>query len=235
MPEPGSPGELELGTDRSASAGTPPLPPPAGPRSLRDEVMVSIGGTRGLFDSSLPVLVFVLVDSLVTAVTDKSTGLSWALVAAVASGVGVLVLRLVRRETPRQALSGFLPLALAAYLAHRSGSARDFYLPYILWQVGYALVLLVSVVVRQPLVGHVYSAVEGADGSWRTDRRARRAFALATLGWVVVFALRAGVQGALYAADHTGWLAAARLVMGWPLTIAAAAATVAWVKRLRRA
>jgi hypothetical protein len=58
-------------------------------------------------------------------------------------------------------------------------------------------------------------------------------FALATAGWALVFAARAVVQGVLYAMDRPGLLAAAKLLMGWPLTIAAVALTVAYVKRAR--
>ena len=49
----------------------------------------------------------------------------------------------------------------------------------------------------------------------------------------LVFATRAAVQGTLYVLDRPGLLAAARLLMGWPLTIAAVALTVAGVKRAR--
>ena len=65
-------------------------------------------------------------------------------------------------------------------------------------------------------------------------RDRRRAFAVASVGWALVFGARAAVQGTLYAMDRPGLLAAARLLMGWPLTILAVAATVAWVKRARR-
>ena len=44
---------------------------------------------------------------------------------------------------------------------------------------------------------------------------------------------RAGVVAELDVADRPGLLAAARLLMGWPLTIAAVALTVAYVKRAR--
>jgi hypothetical protein len=54
------------------------------------------------------------------------------------------------------------------------------------------------------------------------------------VGWAVVFASRAAVQGTLYVMDRPGLLAAARLLMGWPLTIAAVALTVAGIKRVRR-
>ena len=206
----------------------------SGEPAARPALLDAMGGRRGLFDSGLPVIVFVFFNSLVTAFSDAETGLRAALVAALVSGLVLVAVRLARRETLQQALSGFFALAIAVWLANRSGEARDFHLPHILWQIGYGSAFLVSAVIGRPLVGYVYAAVDGLDPSWRADRRLRRVFTVATLGWFAVFATRAAVLGTLYLMDRSGWLAAARLVMGWPLTIAAVAGTVAWVKRERR-
>ncbi len=115
--------------------------------------------------------------------------------------------------------------------ANRSGEARGFFLPGIFINIGYGLLFLGSAVVGWPLVGAIVGAVEGMGDRWRTDRRLRRVFAAVTVGWALgVFGLRAAVQGALYLADRPGLLAAARLLMGWPLTILAVVATL-WVTR----
>lgn len=217
-------------TEPAEDAGTV-----SGAAPARPALLDAMGGKRGLIDSSLPVLVFVVVNPLVTAVTDADTGLRAALVAALVGGAVVVGLRLSRRQTLQQALSGFFALALAVWLANRSGDARDFHLPHILWQLAYGAAFGLSALVGRPVVGYVYAAVDGLDPSWRQDRRLRRVFTVATLGWFAVFALRAAVLGTLYLLDRSGWLAAARLVMGWPLTIGAGAATIAYVKRSRRA
>lgn len=206
----------------------------SGEPATRPALVEALGGKRGLLDSGLPAVVFVFVNSTVAAFTDRDTGLRAALVAAVVCGVAVVALRLVRRETLQQALSGFLALGVAVWLAARSGEARDFFLPGIFINLAYGSVFVVSAVIARPLVGYVYAAVDGLDRSWRDDRRLRRLFVVATLGWGLVFAARAAVQGTLYAMDRPGLLAAARLLMGWPLTIAAVAATIAWVKRGRK-
>lgn len=206
----------------------------SGEPAARPAMIEALGGKRGLIDSGLPAVVFVFVNSVVTAFTDRDAGLRSALVAAVVVGLGVVGLRLVRRETLQQALSGFFALAIAVFFAARSGEARDFFLPGILINVAYAAVFLGSALVARPLVGYVYAAVDGLAATWRDDRRLRKVFAVATVGWALVFAARAAVQGTLYAMDRPGLLAAARLLMGWPLTIAAVALTIAWVKRGRR-
>lgn len=223
-----------LADDRPAEGVDAPDPRTvSGEPRTRPALVEAMGGKRGLVDSGLPAIVFVFVNSVVAAFADRDTGLRAALFAAVAVGAGVVVLRLVRRETLQQALSGFFALGIAVFFAARSGEARDFFLPGILTNVAYAAAFVVSAAIARPIVGYVYAAVDGLPAAWREDRRLRRVFAVATLGWALVFASRAAVQGTLYAMDRPGWLAAARLLMGWPLTILAVAATVAWVRRGR--
>ena len=106
------------------------------------------------------------------------------------------------------------------FFAARSGEARGFFLPGIWINVVYGLVFLGSALVGRPLVGAIYAAVEGMGSAWRQDARLRRVFALASVFWALVFGARAVVQGTLYVLDRPGLLAAARLLMGWPLTIA---------------
>jgi hypothetical protein len=57
------------------------------------------------------------------------------------------------------------------------------------------------------------------------------AYQMATLTWVTVFAARFVVQRWLYNEDQTGWLAFARLAMGYPLTAIALVVTVWAVTR----
>jgi hypothetical protein len=202
--------------------------PPAKPALVE-----ALGGKRGLIDSGLPAVVFVFVNSVVQAFSSRDAALNAAMASAIGVGVLVIVLRLVRKETLQQAISGFLGLAIAVWFARRSGEARGFFLPGIFINIAYGLAFLVSALIGRPLVGAIYSAIDGLDKRWREDPRLRRVFALATVGWALVFASRAVVQGILYAMDRPGLLAAAKLLMGWPLTIAAVALTVAYVKRAR--
>jgi hypothetical protein len=213
----------------------PDLAPPAAPGSkpATPALVEALGGKRGLIDSGLPAVVFVFVNSVVTALSDRDTGLRAALVAAVLGGVAVVVLRVARKEPLQQAVSGFLGLALAVFFAARSGEARGFFLPGIWINVGYGALFLGSALIGRPIVGAIYAAVDGTVTRWREDPRLRRVFACASVGWALVFASRAAVQGTLYVLDRPGLLAAARLLMGWPLTIAAVALTVAGVKRAR--
>ena len=71
-------------------------------------------------------------------------------------------------------------------------------------------------------------SVTGDPTGWHKDGRMVRLCAKLTYILAVPCVLRVLVQYPLYRADLTGWLGAAKLVMGWPLQIAALAFMV-WV------
>ena len=71
----------------------------------------------------------------------------------------------------------------------------------------------------------------GPDPAWRTDTTVIRAFEVATLTFAVVFAARFVVQQWLYNASFTGWLAVARIAMGYPL-LCVGLAVAYWAVRL---
>jgi hypothetical protein len=192
-------------------------------------LLTQLGGVSGIIYSSLPVLVFALVSSL----------LHLGVVAAVAAAVGVAALvlswRLIRRDSIQPAVSGFIGVAVCALVALVAGESRGYFLLGIWTSLFWAVLFSLSVLVRRPLVGYLWSWATKVENRWREVRRARFAFDLATLTWVLVFASRFAVQRLLYEAHQTGWLGVARLAMGWPLAGVAALATYLAVKAARRA
>ena len=204
-----------------------PAPPdPAAPdgdeRPQKTMLAEAIGGPRGLIDSGLPALVFVIADAL--------GGLRVAIIAAVAVGVALVVIRLYRKETLQQAIAGFFGVALAALVAARTGHASGFFLPGILYQAALAVLAVVSLVVGRPYVGYLLAALDPKYAHWRSSRPLRRAMAVATVLWGFIFAVRAVVQGVLYLNDSVGWLATAKIAMGWPLFAVGLAVTY-WLAR----
>lgn len=213
------------GTAAGGAAGTEPEPAPVTTAEVEREtrtLLEQMGGLSGLVFSSVPVLVFVVANTLL--------GLTVAIWAAVGSGVAVAGWRLLRRQGLQPAVSGLLGVAVAAFIAHRTGTAKGFFLLGIWTSLVYGGVLAVSVLARWPLVGVIWSVLNGHGQGWREHRGAVRAYDVATLGWTAVFAARFVVQQSLYGSDRTGWLAAARLGMGWPLTGLALLLT-AWAVR----
>jgi hypothetical protein len=192
-----------------------------------DRLLAQFGGVSGVLYSSLPVVTFALVSSV--------RGLLPA--AGCALGVAALILlwRLLRRESAQPALAGFVGVAACALIAYALGQTRGYFLVGIWMSLVWAVVFTTSVVVRRPLVGFAWSWATGRDRQWRRVPRAVYALDLATLCWVVVFGARFAVQRLLYDADRTGWLVAARLGMGWPLTVLAALVTYAAIKVAQRA
>ncbi len=182
----------------------------------------AIGGPRGLVDSGLPAVVFVIVNAL--------GGLTPAIVAAIGVGLVLVVVRLLRKETLQQAIAGFFGLALAAFVAARTGKASGFFLPGIIWQVVLGAMALISLLVGRPYIGYVLAALDPKYAHWRESRPLRRAMAAATVLWGGIFAARAVVQGILYLNDSVGWLATTKIAMGWPLFAVGLAATF-WLAR----
>jgi hypothetical protein len=136
---------------------------------------------------------------------------------AVGLVVVLTIARLVRRESPRQAVAGLVGVVFAAFIAQRSGKAENFFLPGLLLNAAYASAFLISIVVRWPLVGVIAGQVDGEGSSWRDDRRRVRVFTRATWMWVGLFLLRLAVQLPLYLAGAVVALGIARTAMGLPL------------------
>ncbi|GAB1814260.1 DUF3159 domain-containing protein [Mycobacterium sp. MUNTM1] len=192
-----------------------------------ERLLAQAGGVSGVIYSSLPVVVFVVASSV--------SGLVPAIVAALAVAALILVWRLIRRESPQPAFSGFFGVALCALIAYVLGESKGYFLLGIWMSLVWAVVVAASVLIRRPLVGYGWSWATGRGDGWRQVPRAVYAFDIASVGWVLVFAARFVVQGLLYDADRTGWLAVARIAMGWPLTVLAALATYAAIKSAQRA
>jgi hypothetical protein len=207
-------------------------PDPAKPGSESDgpekdeptpTLLEQMGGISGLVYSSVPVLVFVGVYLPIHS-------LAAAIWASVGSAAAILVWRIIRKEPVQPAISGLFGVAVAAFIAYRTGSARGYFLFGIWTSLAYGGAFLLSVLVRWPLAGVVWSTLNGTGMGWRADKLGRRYYDVATVVWVLVFGARFVVQNWLYSTNQVGWLAFARIAMGWPLTAIAALVTI-WAVR----
>ena len=120
--------------------------PTPGPLFDRHLVLEQLGGWRGMIDATLPTVAFVVGNSL--------GGLVPGIWAAGVAAVLVFVLRLVRRESIQQAMSGLFAVAVAVAIAFYTGQARDFFVFGIVRNAAIALVLFASIALRRPLVGY---------------------------------------------------------------------------------
>lgn len=193
-------------------------PDPAPDRKPLPTVWDQMGGVMGMIDSGLPVVVFIVANMV--------GGLAWGIGAAVAAAVLIAALRIARKRPVTQAIGGLFGVGIAAYIAYRTDSAKGYFLLGIWSYLLYGGALLLSIIVRWPLIGVIWEAINGRGTAWRRNRALVRRYDWATFIWVVVFALRYLVQNYLYDTDQVGWLAAFRLIMGYPLFIVAIALSV---------
>ena len=181
------------------------------------------GGPRDWVDGMVPPIAFLIANLF--------GGLRTAVYVALGAAAVMVVVRLVRRETLRHAFSGVLGVGIAALFAARTGKAENFFLPGIIINVVYGLGFLVSAAVGHPLVGVIMRLVwTERPKEWHTHPAVKRAYVEATIGWAVVFLLRAVVQESLRRAGLLGALTAAKIAMGWPLYLGALALTLPYVK-----
>lgn len=173
-------------------------------------LLASMGGRLGIVEAVLPTVLFISVLSF------TSDGFA-AVIAAASSAVVFLIIRLITRGMLTQVLVGGAGVAVAAFLALRDGGqTQDYFLIGFYTNAAYASVLLVSILIRQPLLGVAVALLTG-NKDWKTRPGLKYRFYLVTTLWVAFFSLRLAVQLPLYFAGAVEALATARLVMGAPL------------------
>ena len=171
----------------------------------------AVGGPLGIAETSLPAVAFIVAYGVSGSDTDVAAGV------AVGLALVLAVARLIKRESPRHALSGLIGVAFAAFIAARSGRAEDFFLPGLLLNAAYAAGFVVSIVVRRPLVGLIVGQLDGSGSGWRVDPTRMGAFTKASWLWAGLFTVRLAVQVPLYLAGAVVALGVARTAMGLPL------------------
>lgn len=189
------------------------------PAEVRQEALLlerAIGGWRGVIDSGVPTAIFVVA----YVVTDSNLRVS--LISAIVAGGLVAIWRLVRREPLTQIAAGFVGLLFSAWFASRTQNASDVYLPGMLTNLGYGTAFLVSILVRWPLIGIAMGILTGDGTSWRRDRDLRRVYAAASWIWVGLFYGRLIVQTPMYLAGWVEVQGIVKIIMGYPLFLAAA-------------
>jgi hypothetical protein len=184
-------------------------------------LLSSMGGVQGILESVLPGFLFVIFFSF-------SRNAQLAVVVSAITGVLFVIARIVARKPLAQAISGLIGIGIAAFLALREGgSGRDYFITGFITNLTYLVPLLVSVLVRWPLIGLIAGLLLGEKTAWRKNKSEMRIFTAATLLWVGIFAARLLVQWPLYLANNLEALGTAKLIMGLPLY--AAGLWVTWL------
>jgi len=219
-PAPESASEL-LGAALGDAARRAGLDPAEG-KSTGHVVWRAMGGWRGILESVLPSLAFLVVYTI-------WQELLLALVISVGLAGIFTVVRLATKSPPSAAIGGLIAAVAAAALALFTGRAADNFVWGFVTNSAYGAAFLISALVGWPLIGLAVGFLMGEGTRWRTDKRKRRAFFWLSIAWAGLFFARLAVQLPLYFAASsavqgspeeialTSALATTKLVMGLPL------------------
>lgn len=179
-------------------------------------VWAALGGTWGMVESTLPVVVFVVAQTFWRSVP----------ISVGATGAVVLVLALIRlfavKGSLQTVLSGAIGAGIGLAFALFSNDANNIFVPGFIINAAYAVVLTASVLVGHSLSGYLIGVFTGDVSGWRGDSVLRRANALATLVFAVPSFLRLFVLFPMWAAKvDVAVIGSVKLALGLPLTAVA--------------
>ncbi|MFD5318238.1 DUF3159 domain-containing protein [Streptomyces sp. NPDC127098] len=170
----------------------------------------AFGGVRGMVETTVPGLVFVLSYTI-----NRSINVS--AIAALSVSAILAVSRLIQRDTLKHALSGVFGVAFGAVFAMISGDAKNFYLPGMLYTLGLGVAYVATALAGVPLLGLILGPVFRENLSWRTRNPGRkRAYVRASYVWGGILLAKSAITFPIYFwgdATQLGWL---RVALGIP-------------------
>ena len=183
--------------------------------SDKDKIMGAFGGKKGLIDSGIPSIIFLLTFNI-------RKDLQEALIASIAVSAILTIIRLAMRDTVQHAISGFIGILICAWFANRTGNPSDLYIPKLLTNLGYGTLYLVTNLAGWPILGLMLGPILGENLLWRNHPERKRAYIQAGWLWVGMFFTRIAVQYPIYKSGNLNLLGTVNLAMGYPLFIATA-------------
>jgi hypothetical protein len=181
----------------------------------KDKVIGAFGGKKGLIDSGIPSIIFLLTFNI-------RKDLQEALFAAIAVSAVLTIIRLAMRDTIQHAISGFIGILICAWFANRTGNPSDLYIPKLLTNLGYGTLYLLTNLAGWPILGLMLGPILGENLLWRNHPERKRAYIQAGWLWVAMFFTRIAVQYPIYKSGNLNLLGTVNLAMGYPLFIATA-------------
>jgi hypothetical protein len=198
---------------------------------VRGQLAKALGGRRGMLEAAVPTAAF-------TVLFLTTHRLELSVVVAVGFAAVLLVVRLVQRSSPQFVINSLFGIGIGALFAWRAarggGDANDqalaYFLPGILYNLGYSVVMTFTILIRWPLMGFLVGSVTGDPTAWHADKGIVRLCSRLTWLLVLPCVVRVAAQGPVYLAGRNDWwdrdaavatLGAMKLAMGWPLQIAA--------------
>ncbi|WP_260478334.1 DUF3159 domain-containing protein [Nonomuraea sp. WAC 01424] len=198
--------------------------------AVRAQLAKAFGGVRGIIEAAVPTIAF-------TVSWIATEELKLSLIVSVSLSVVLLLARVLQRSTPQFVINSLIGIAIGAFFASRTGNAKDYFLPGILWNGAYSVGMLLSIVTRWPVVGFLIGSVTNDPVGWHKDPGVVRLCTRLTWLLMVPCVVRVAVQGPVYlfggGDQAVAALGFAKIVMGWPLQVAALAAMLSLLGRGR--
>jgi hypothetical protein len=193
--------------------------------AVRAQLAKALGGVRGIIEAAVPTIAFT-----VSWITSENLNLS--LIVSISLAVLLLLARIVQRSTPQFVINSLIGIAIGWFFASRTGDAKDYFLPGILWNATYMVGMLLSIITRWPVVGFLIGSVTGDPTAWHKDPGIVKLCTRLTWLLMLPCAVRVAVQGPVYlfggGDEAVAALGVAKIVMGWPLQVAALGAML-WI------
>jgi hypothetical protein len=203
---------------------------------VRAQMAKALGGRRGMIEAAVPTIVF-------TVLWLTTRELTLALGVSLGAAVLLLVVRLVQRSTVQFVLNAIFGIGIGwlfvSISAGRGGSADDqalaYFLPGILYNAGYSVVLAATCLIGWPLVGFMVGSVTGDPTAWHADKQVVRLCSRLTWLLTIPCLVRVLVQTPIWLGAKSGSidvdsavaaLGILKIAMGWPLQLAALAGMV---------
>jgi hypothetical protein len=239
-------------TDPSSQPTSQPASPPAtaaGPSAdtveavVRAQLAKALGGRRGMAEAAVPTILFT-----VTWLT--ASDLNLALSVSIGAALVLLLVRLVQRSTVQFVLNALFGIGIGWYFVHRSaqsgGSEQEqalaYFLPGLLYNGGYAVVLAFTCLIGWPLVGFMVGSITGDPTAWHKDKQVVKLCSRLTWLLVAPCVLRVVIQAPIWLAGNSGSidpdaavaaLGVLKIALGWPLQLAALASMIWLLSRNR--
>lgn len=210
---------------------------------VRQQLAKALGGRRGMAEAAVPTILFTLVWL-------SLKDLTLALQVSIGAALVLLLVRIVQRSTVQFVVNALFGIGIGWFFVQRAAAAGGseaeqalaYFLPGILYNTAYAVVLAFTCLVGWPLVGFMVGSITGDATAWHADKQLVRLCSRLTWLLVLPCVVRVAIQAPIWLAGNSGAMDAdtaiailgvAKIFLGWPLQLAALGAMVWLLSRNR--